>query len=237
MAGPFVLSEAELDRRSQCVLYQPASMDLLVQPSQLAFEWALRKRLDGKIIEPPDLREKFIEIWAAQWGKPEKDASYWEGPQAARPFARRVYEFLLRHEVVHPFEPYQLELDSGVIAGRNAVVLRQYSRAQPVEMVVDVQMRVPRIPELPHLPALAQWMAARQESEALDLAIVHVPLIRGESWISKTVDEALARTWLDGMVREAAANSLFPRLGTAQCRTCTQPCKEVFRGQNDNRWD
>jgi len=238
MADRPVLSEASLTLWGHCPLYRPATVDLMTRPAEQTFRWALTERHIGKIPTVVTLREHFVAAWAKGWNQPEKTLDYWEGPQAARTFARRVYEFLLKHEVVHPFEPYALELDAGRIRGMNTLVLQQRYRREPIQMVVDMKLRRPRdtrLPYPPFYPVLAQWLAARQESDALNLGISHIPLIWGERWSTLEVNEPLVRRWLDAIVREAAGGFPFPRVGP-QCLTCLQPCKEAISGQDDHSW-
>lgn len=234
----FVLSEKELHRRSQCSLYDPLRVDVLEGPAERTFRWAVLERSFGKIHKAPEIREHFVSGWNKAWSdlNTKFSGDYWKGPKFAAALGRRVYEFLLKFEVIHPFEPYTLELDRGVIHGSNALISWKKARKEPIPMVIDTWLRRPRDVRTPHLPALAQWMAARQQVDTVDLGIVHMPLVFGERWTSSNVDEALARRWLNAIVNEAADKSLFPRVGT-QCTNCSHPCKEVFHGPDGHSWD
>jgi hypothetical protein len=229
------LSELELQRNAVCSMYVEQSVDYLIGPAERTFRWAVRQRHNGIICTPKMLRERFLDDWKKSW-EGAIDDTYWVGPKAAAPFGRRVYEFLLKYEVLRPFEPYQLQLEHGQIHGQNALVLWRKLRQEPVTMVLDVRMRRPRDYRTLHYPALAQWAAARLEVETTALGIVHLPLVWGERWTTTDVDEALAQRWLDGIVKQVSDQRLFPRVG-AQCASCTHPCKEIFRGSNDDRWD
>ena len=81
----------------------------------------------------------------------------------------------------------------------------------------------------PNYTVLAQWLAARQEVETVELGIAHLPMFYGQPWLTKDVNEGLAKQWLNHLVAEAADKMDFPRTGP-QCMTCTQPCSEVFMG-------
>lgn len=236
MAAQIVLSDKELQRRSLCSMYIQRQVDLLEGPAEHTLRWAIRERHFGKIHSPSELREYFINEWGKAWNRPEKDSGYWQGPNAARSFGRRVYEFLLKHEIVHPYEPYTLELDRGTVIGHNALALWRKARQEPVPMVIDFRLRRPRDTRTPYYPALAQWVAARLDVESVDLGIVHVPTIWGDRWTTTDVNEALARRWLNAIVNEAADQTLFPRVGP-QCVMCSHPCKEVFHGPNGHSWD
>jgi hypothetical protein len=208
------------------------------KPAEQTFRWALRERHNGVIRPLADLRARFVGHWAEAWGATEKTQEYWKGPNAARSFGKRLYEFLLNLEVVHPFQPYTLELEAGTIYGENALVLCRPVRQEPYQLVVNTYLRRPQpnVLRIPNYQGLAQWLAARQQSEAVDLGIVHMPFLRGDRWTVRNVDEALARSWLNVIVKTAAENLLFPHAGR-QCDTCTQPCKKVTSGQNDHSWD
>ena len=107
------------------------------------------------------------------WTRPEKDQAYWKGPKAAAALGRRLYEFLLKYEVIHPYQPYSLQFDNGKVTGENALVLWTPYRHAPVPLVVDAFLRRPRHTQIPNYAALAQWLAARQEVDTVDLGIVH----------------------------------------------------------------
>jgi hypothetical protein len=51
--------------------------------------------------------------WTRGWGSEKKNSIYWKSVNRSAPFAARVYEFLLKYEVLHPYEPYILELIGG----------------------------------------------------------------------------------------------------------------------------
>lgn len=227
MEQPFVLTEEELHRRSLCSLYAPPPVDPMSLVAEEAFRWALHERHLHRLPTPEDLRAKFVALWAGSRSDAEKDLAYWEGPKTCAAFARRVYMFLLRYEVLHPYQPYTLEVDGGLIQGQNAVVLWPKARQEPVPMVVDLRIRRPRDLRVPFYPGLAQWQAARMDVETVDLGIVHLPLLWGEPWCTKEVNERLTRHWLTSILNEAVEQRVFPRVGP-QCRNCAHPCKDVF---------
>lgn len=232
--APVALTEDELQRKSQCGLYMPTASDPVQAPAERTLRWALRERHVGKIPLVSDLREHFMYGWAQGWNKP-KDLEYWEGAEKARAFGRRMYEFLLKYEVIHPFEPYTLDFDDGQVTGENAVVLWNKARGE-VPMVLDAMLRRPRDTRTVNYKALAQWLAARQDVDSVELGMVHLPLTFGEAWTTRDLNDALARPWINAIVSEAAAQRVFPRVGT-QCLTCTQSCKGVFDGPDGHNWD
>ena len=62
------------------------------------------------------------------WDDRERDQSYWDGIGKA-PFAKRTYYFILKYQVLHPYQAYTLEFDRGQVTGENAVVLWDKYRA------------------------------------------------------------------------------------------------------------
>jgi hypothetical protein len=174
--------------------------------------------------------------WQKSWGKGTKNATYWKGVGKAATFTRRVYLFLLNYQVLHPYQPYTLRLDRGDVKGENALVLWSKYRKGDIPMLVDSFLRRPRHVKTPNYTVLAQWLAARQDVDAVELGIVHLPLLSGERWLTKDVNEPLAKQWLNHLVTEAADKRDFPRTGR-QCTSCSHPCNEVFKGPEGEDWD
>src|ERR1035441_1762411 len=224
-----VITDQDLQRRSQCSLYHPTEIDLLEKPSRLTFRWALRERHLGKTCSLVDLRAHWVAGWTKGWGSEKKNSIYWKSVKRAAPFAARVYKFLLDYEVLHPYEPYTLELDRGQVKGENALVLWRKYRKGEIPMLVDPILRRPRHVKTPNYTVLAQWLAARQKVETVELGIAHLPMLFGQPWLTKDVNEVLAKRWLNHLVAEAADKMDFPRTGP-QCMTCSHPCSEVFTG-------
>ena len=159
----------------------PTMIDPLQGPADATLRWALQERHDGKIVKPEDIREHFTDGWMKAWTGPEKDQAYWKGPKAAPALGRRLYEFLLKYEVMQPLQPYTLHFDNGKVTGENAVVIWTPYRHAPVPLVVDAFLRRPRHTQLPNHAALARWLAARQDVDTVDLGIVHLPMLSGGS--------------------------------------------------------
>jgi hypothetical protein len=88
----------------------------------------------------------------------------------------------------------------------------------------------------PNYTVLAQWLAARRDVDAVELGIAHLPMLYGLPWLTKDVNERLAKQWLNDLVNEAAAEGNFPRTGP-QCATCSQPCNDVFTEPVGQDWD
>jgi len=236
MPSSTVITDRELQQRSECSFYNPTEIDPYEGPSRLTIRWALRERANGIICSYQDLGERWSAEWQKIWGNNTNNQDYWNGERKALSFARRVYEFLLDYEVRHSYEPYTLQLDRGQVKGENALAVWRKYRKGHVPMLIDPLLRSPRYVKTPNYAVLAQWLAAREDDEAVELGIVHLPMIRGERWLTKDVNEQLVRQWINSLVNEAADNGGVPRKGL-QCAKCSQPCKEVFTGPEGKDWD
>ena len=224
-----VITEQELQRRSQCSLYNPTEVDLLENPAMRTIRWALRERHQGKICSLVDLRIRWVAEWKDGWGSKKINSVYWKGVNRSATFGRRLYEFLLKYEVLHPYEPYTVEFDRGQVKGENALVVWRKYRKGDIPMLVDPLLRRPRYVKTPNYTVLAQWLAARQQVDTVELGIAHLPMFYGEPWLTKDVNEGLAKQWLNHLVGEAADKRDYPRTGP-HCMTCTQRCNKVFTG-------
>ena len=229
MSPRTVITDQELQRRSQCNLYNPTEIDRLERPAMRTIRWALRERHKGKIRPAADIRARWVAEWKEDWGKERISAVYWKGVDKSAALARRAYEFLLKYEVLHPYVPYTLQFERGQVKGENAVVVWCKYRKAEVPMLVDPLLRRPRYVKTPNYTVLAQWLAARQKVETVELGIAHLPMLYGQPWLTKDVNERLAKQWLNHLVAEAADKRDYPRTGP-QCMTCSQPCSEVFTG-------
>lgn len=229
------LTDLELQQRSQCSLYTPTFVDPLEHPAEQTLRWAVRERHLGTIREPKELRKRFVGLLEKARGNQKKDQVYWNCVKQSLPFGRRVYMFLLKYRVLHPYEPYTLQFDRGQVTGENAVVIWDKYRKGEIPMLLSMHFRRPRYLKTPNYSVLAQWLAARQDVDTVGLGIAHLPLIFGERWTTKGVNEAQARRWIDGIVNAAADRMDFPRVGS-QCETCTRPCNEVFPQPDAQDW-
>src|ERR1035437_5794623 len=80
MSPRTVITDQELQRRSQCSLYNPTEIDLLEEPSRLTFRWALRERHLGKTCSLGGLRAQGVAAWKKGCGSNKINAVYWKGP-------------------------------------------------------------------------------------------------------------------------------------------------------------
>jgi hypothetical protein len=224
-----VITDRELQRRSQCSLYNPVEIDRLEEPARRTIRWALRERHMGKICSVVDIRQRWVAEWKKGWGNEKISAAYWKGVNKSANFGLRVYEFLLKYEVLHPYGPYTLQFERGQVKGENALVVWRKYRGEDIPMLVDPLLRRPRYVKTPNYTVLAQWLAARQKVDTVELGIAHLPMFFGQPWLTRDVNEGLAKQWLNHLVAEAADKRDFPRTGS-QCKNCSQPCSKVFTG-------
>src|ERR1035437_6952929 len=144
MSPRTVITDQELQRRSQCNLYNPTEIDRLERPAMRTIRWALRERHSGKICLAADIRARWVAEWKEGWGDEKKNGVYWKGVDKSANFGRRVYMFLLDYEVLHPYLPYTLTLDRGEVTGENALVVWRKYRKGDIPMLVDPLLRRPR---------------------------------------------------------------------------------------------
>jgi hypothetical protein len=229
------LTDQELQQRSQCSMYISTEVDPWQGPADRTIRWAISERASGTIRKPDDLRVHFAAGWKKAWKGQAYSKAYWAGINKALPFGRRVYYFLLKYEVEHPFRPYTLKLDGGRVTGSYALVWWDKCRKGSIPMLVRPILRRPRFGKTPDYAVLAQWLAARREMDTVDLNIVHLPMFTGERWITKDVKAPLAKRWINDILIQAAEKMDFPRAGT-QCATCSRPCNEVFDGPYGPDW-
>ena len=143
MPPRIVITDRELQRRSDCSFYNPTEIDLLEEPARQTIRWALRERHLGRICSAADLRERWTAEWKKGWGDERINSHYWKGVGKSATFARRVYEFLLKYEVRHPYEAYTLQFDLGEVKGENALVVWRKYRKGDIPMLVDPPSSTP----------------------------------------------------------------------------------------------
>lgn len=225
------MQAGDLVRISQCS-WMPATADAMEKTARMTLHSAVLNRHQGKIFSPDTLRAKFLATWNDQWKHVKRDGKeYWAGPEAARGFARRVYELLNKYEVRQPFEPYELILGHEKLTGQVAILQREVNRNE-IPFVLHAPLRRARDLRVPNYSALADWLAGRQIVEEIDLYLLHQPLIWGESWMDKDINERLTRDWLTKLVSQATDS--IPTPGP-WCTSCSHPCRRVFDGPDDYR--
>src|ERR1019366_10200137 len=101
----------------------------------------------------------------------------------------------------------------GQVKGENALVLWRKYRKGEIPMLVDPLLRRPRYVKTPNYAVLAQWLAARQKVETVELGIAHLPMFVGQPWQTRDVNERLAKQWLNHLSSKPGKNGTFPQRG------------------------
>lgn len=225
----FTITEEELGRRMLCSWMPPTELHPTYTPSFETLKWAMKERYDGSIPTMAEIRTRYVFQWHKIWGdRPRDGQEYWDGIRHAAGLAEKIRGFILRYST-DPIHNYSLELPSGIITGKAALVRRTVYRSDPKIDVLDVVDYRPKFYLMPNAVALARWLAMRQEYDGVGLGLVHFPLRVGLAWHEEHVNELLAKSWLNGILKEAMTGGSYPRPGS-HCRDCPAPCKEVFRG-------
>jgi hypothetical protein len=226
-------SELELMQHALCSWMPVPDPDPLLDPCVETLRWGLRERMSGAVPSAAEIRARYVFQWHKVWGdRPRAGQSYWAGTKHAISLGAKLRKFFLQYECIRPLEPYELELNTGIIKGQAAIIERAAVRTTPRPMVLDVRAKQPKYYLMPDHTALARWLAMREVYDGAGLGLVHLPLVFGNVWSEADVNEPLARTWLDIILKQMGMGLNYPRPGS-HCRGCTSPCKEIFRGSDD----
>ena len=236
MYKPVVTQEEDLAKT--CPLYRRDTDGLEACAFKLA-RTALISSHDGRPMTLEALRNKYVELWnkltLPDGSKPPAAGPYWEGPRASRRVARTLFGFLRNYKVLQPDETYNLVIGGYTIQGRYALVRR--SEATPVE-VLSCYAKEPLFKASPDMQSLARLYHARNAHfQYKDMGLIYLPLLRGDVWHHRSINERLVRTWLESTIAVAAMKPAFPIAGK-HCTSCNKPCLEVFneRRHEDRRY-
>lgn len=184
---------------------------------------------EGRLMGPAVLREKFTSFWnhlnLKEGQTPPDEGEYWEGPKASRSVAKRIFEFLSKYKVLQPDAPYSLVVGGYTIQGRYAIVRR--SKATPA-LVLSYPAKEPLFKASPDMCSLARLYHARNlHYEYKDMGLIYLPLLRGDLWLHRSIDERLVKTWLESAVANLSGRPQYPVPGN-YCVACSKPCLKVF---------
>lgn len=227
-------SELDLVSRALCSWMPASNPDPLLEPSIETLRWGLRERFSGATPTAAEIRARYVFQWHKVWGdQPRSGQPYWAGTRHSISLGAKLRKFFLQYECIRPLEPYELELNNGIIKGQAAIVKRVMVRDQSRRpLVLDVRSKQPKYYLMPDHVALARWAAMREAYDGVNLGLMHLPLVFGNPWSEAEVHEPLARTWLEIILKQTALGLDYPRPGS-HCRGCAAPCKEIFRGSDD----
>ncbi len=228
------LSESDLTRNALCSWMPAPVPEPVMDPSVETLRWGLRERMSGAVPTAADIRARYVYHWQQVWGdRPRSGQGYWSGTKHSISLGAKLRRFFLQYECVLPLEPYELALSNGTIKGQAAVVERATTRTEPRPLVLDIRAKQLKYYQMPDYVALARWLAMRQTYDGAILGLIHLPLVFGNPWSEAEVNETLARTWLEIILKQMAMGLGYPRPGS-HFRNCTEPCKEIFRGSDDS---
>jgi hypothetical protein len=226
-----LFKETELERLMLCPLMVPTGPSKMETCAQALTSWALRKSLEGSLKGTPSdilhiIRGKVLEL---------HDTTDHVGT-LARTTAFRMFNLLVDYEVLHLEQPYNLILAGYTIQGKYALLRKRKGACLPYVLVLHTEE-----PKLKHnhalppsLDVLARWVHVTTTTKYSDARVLNYPVLRGRSWVNKGLDSALAKQYLESMLKVASLRPNFPRMGE-HCESCaTKPCLEVFNGQDDN---
>lgn len=217
---------------------ESTSVDPLYGAARELLSWALKRTFEGAIPELKTLRERYCMVWKSLYYPGYKDTSvppdhptYWAGPRKSGLIGKKIYDFCTKFEVLHPEQLYTLTFGSQVVKGSYALVRRRTNNAVPAVLVAHPHAPLEKHPDL---RSLARWLDARRSLTDREIAIYHLPLVRGDAWSFTNVNERLALDWL-GSILDSVSKTRYPAPGT-HCASCVQKdCMEVLHGPNDYR--
>jgi hypothetical protein len=196
-------------------------------------QWALLREFERD--RPPlmAMRERYCVVWKSLYYPDYKNSkvppdhpTYWEGPRKAASIGKRIHDFVSKFEVIHPLQPYALTFGAQRVRGSYALVRRRTEGGIP--MVLVFHPHAPLHKTYPDMRSLARWVAARRERLERNLGVYNLPLLRGEPWQYKDVNERLANRWLQSIL-ESIPKSNYANPGP-HCSGCARhDCLEVLR--------
>lgn len=225
-----ILKEQDLERLSLCPLMTPTGPSHVETCAKALASWALRQAFEGslkgaapKILH--EIRGKVLELYGDGFG----------AGTVARRTAFNLFHLMVDYEVLHLEQPYNLTLAGYTIQGQYAL-LRKHRGDIP-----SVLMLYPEEPGLRHNHALppsislmARYLHVVTQTKYKDAVMLHYPVLKGKSWVTKGLDKALVSRWLESIMKVASLRPQFPVMGE-HCKRCTtKPCLGVFNGQDDD---
>ena len=222
--------EQDLERLSQCPLLTPTGPSHAETCAKALASWALRRAFEGSLKGKPveilhEIRGKVLEVCGGSGN----------AGTVARKTAFGLFNLMLDYEVLHLEQPYNLTLAGYTIQGQYAL-LRKRRGEIPTVLVLYAEE-----PELRHnhalpptVPVMARYVHVVTQTKYKDAQILNYPVLKGKPWINGALDLALAKQYLESMIRVASLRPQFPVMGE-HCKRCTtKPCLGVFDGRDDD---
>jgi hypothetical protein len=192
----------------------------------------LLERFNGHLVPLANMREKFTHMLKRDFYRDVEtsnstSSSFWMNIRTGISVARRIFSFILDHEVIRPITPYELNFAGHRIVGKYALVRRNTGKQPPmVLMAPHSQQR--KAFDKPDPMALSRYLHATMQAGDEPIGIYSLPIIWGKPWKRKDIREPLVHAWLSNILNGVNANTVYPSPGF-HCDTCRRPCLEVFQ--------
>jgi hypothetical protein len=226
-----VISEADLLRFATCPLGDPREENKLVQAARILWRSQLLRGFEGLPLSTLEhMRERYTAHWNKLWfGSAIKalpvSGPYWEGPKKAATVSRRLFQFFTRYQVLQPEQVFELHVDKYTIQVGYAIVAKR-SNEYPYVLVLHGHAALHKTS--PDVLSLARLVHASKTTFHNHIGLLHVPMLRGEPWKQKQVDEFQAERYVQALATQMSANLLYPAPGP-HCLGCiSKPCMGVF---------
>lgn len=223
------ITEAVLQEWVLCPLYRSAGKDAdeVFETGSRLLRWAILERFNGGLLPLPSLRDRFTHMLDENRVQ-KRDSVYYDKVRAGISIARKVYDFVLHHEVMRPEQPYELSFAGHEVVGHYAMVRRNTGNQHPMVLVTS-STRTRRSFAHPEITGLCRYLHAIMQAGDEPIGIYYLPLIWGVPWKHMDVNEPLVHQWVGNILDSVCKrNSVYPTPGT-HCEKCTAPCMRVFQ--------
>ncbi len=223
-----IISEQALERLIQCPLMTPTSPSNAETCAYALASWTLRQAFESKFRGKPQdilhkIRGKVIELW---------EGNKAEAGIVSRTAAFRLFNLILDYEILHLEQPYNLILSGYTIQGKYALLRKRIGECLPHILILYTSE-----PELKHdqvfppdVATLARYVHVYTNAGYIDAQVLHYPIFKGKPWINKTLNVALAKRYLEDMLRVVGLHVQYPVIGKHCVHCSTKPCLKVFKG-------
>lgn len=222
-----IINEFALRKLIQCPLFDPAPPTHSDICAKELTRWALRESFNNKFTgEAKDIAHRVRGAVLDFWTGDKKEVG-----TLARTVAFRLFSLITDYKVIHLEQPYELVLNGNTIQGEYALLRKRIGEKLPYILILHTEEPAYRHDQIlpPNIITLARYLHLHTSTNYNDAQILHYPVFRGKSWLNKTVNHTLAKTYLCSMLEVAQLHPQYPVLGD-HCKGCvTKPCLEVFK--------
>lgn len=218
-----MFQEQELERLLRCPLLDPSYLIRMDAIRQLV-NWALRKSFEGKFpgsLLPEQvlhqIRGRILEEYPT------------EGT-LARVAGFRIFSMIMKYEVVHLEQPYNLVVSGYTIQGQYALLRKRTGAQHPHVLVIrdtEPELRATQA-QPPEVVTLARLIHVLTTTQYTDARVLQFPVFRGTLWTTKDLKMPLAKSYLESMLKIASISPQFPIVGEHCSQCISKRCLEVF---------